>query len=157
MSLQTASPSRGSAEGGVSDGPGTTEPASEPSGDMDSSEPTDAYTIVARPEGAEAAAKGANGGSETEEDDEAGDAAEIDDLEAAIAEDAAAAAPARSAVRRQSEPDQYDWDSVIRGRTEPLFRDRPLERANLTALPPLDEPSSDTAAAKMLARPTEPA
>ena len=75
---------------------------------------------------------------------------EVDDLEAAIAEDAAKAAPTSSAYPRQSEPDQYDWDSVIRGRPEPVFSDRGrADRPNLTALPSLDEPSQDTAAMEL--------
>jgi vacuolar-type H+-ATPase subunit H len=64
--------------------------------------------------------------------------AEADDLEANIAEDAAAAAPTYA---RELESDHYDWDSVIGSRPDPLFSDR--ERPNLTALPPLDEPSHD--------------
>lgn len=76
---------------------------------------------------------------------------DVDALEAAIAEDAEAAAPSYA---RQSEPEDYDWDSVIRGRPEPLFLDRAgprVERPNLTAVPSRDEPSRDTAAVKMQA------
>lgn len=94
-------------------------------------------TPVATPEPAETEP----GGSE---------AAAVDDLEAAIAEDAAAAAPAYA---RESEPEHYDWDSVIRGQSEPLFPDeKRLERPNLTALPSSEESAKDTAAAKSPSR-----
>ncbi len=79
--------------------------------------------------------------------------AEVDDLEAAIAEDAAAAAPSYA---RQSEPEQYDWDSVIHGRPEPLFPDRGyVERPNLTALPSMEEPPKGRAAMKSRNRGTD--
>jgi DivIVA domain-containing protein len=82
----------------------------------------------------------------TEIDGEKAKPAEVDDLEAAIAEDAAAAAPTYA---RQSEPEHYDWDSVIRGRPEPLFGDRgQLDRPNLTAVPSVDEPAKDTASVR---------
>jgi hypothetical protein len=82
----------------------------------------------------------------TEIDGEKAKPAEVDDLEAAIAEDAAAAAPTYA---RQSEPEHYDWDSVIRGGSEPLFGDRgQLDRPNLTAVPSVDEPAKDTASVR---------
>ncbi|MGC9960786.1 MAG: DivIVA domain-containing protein [Acidimicrobiales bacterium] len=82
----------------------------------------------------------------TEDDGDRAKPAVLDDLEAAIAEDAAAAAPTYA---RQSEPEHYDWDSVIRGRPEPLFGDRgQLDRPNLTAVPSMDEPAKDTASTR---------
>ncbi|HKH88528.1 MAG TPA: DivIVA domain-containing protein [Acidimicrobiales bacterium] len=89
---------------------------------------------------------------EDDEDDEPGGAGavdEADDLEAGIAEDAAAAAPAegsRASDRVSGRGEQYDWDSVIRGKAEPLFGDRPRgERSNLTAVPSSDDTTHDTA------------
>jgi cell division initiation protein len=79
----------------------------------------------------------------------------VDDLEAGIAEDAAAAAPAMppsGAERVTARGEQYDWDSVIRGRAEPLFGDRPHgERPNLTAVPALED-LPDTGAWQMRTR-----
>ncbi len=69
---------------------------------------------------------------------------DVDPLEAAIAQDAAAAAPIYA---RQEEPEDYDWDSVIRARPEPLFPDRAgprVERPNLTALPSMKDSPTDT-------------
>jgi len=71
---------------------------------------------------------------------------EVDDLEAAIAEDAAAAGPAQA---QHPESDDYDWDSVIRGAAEPMRSDRGHgERPSLTALPSIGQPSKGTAAMK---------
>jgi cell division initiation protein len=117
---------------------------------------TAAYTIVANPEaattpddvGSEAASS--DDGPNPAYSDGTADSGEVDDLEAAIAEDAAAAAP-----ERQSEPDHYDWDSVIRGDTESHSEEGPSERANLTAVPPLDDVAEDTAAQQTPARGTD--
>jgi len=108
--------------------------------------------------------KGSTSTSEDEEEDEVDedegdgidDVKDVDDLEAGIAEDAAAAAPAppvvgaRSSDRVTARSEQYDWDSVIRGQTEPLFGNRPhTERPNLQAVPPLDDTMHDTAALQL--------
>ncbi|HEV8065755.1 MAG TPA: DivIVA domain-containing protein [Acidimicrobiales bacterium] len=69
---------------------------------------------------------------------------EDDDLEAGIAEDAAAAAPSPLAAR---EPEEYDWDSVITPRPESSFS---TARPTLTALPSRDS-MQDTAAWQMRA------
>jgi cell division initiation protein len=69
---------------------------------------------------------------------------EEDELEAAIAEDAAAAAPSPLAAR---EPEEYDWDSVITPRPESSFS---TARPTLTALPSRDS-MQDTAAWQMRA------
>ncbi len=70
----------------------------------------------------------------------------VDEVEAAIAEDAAAAAP--------SLPARYDWDSVIRGRSDPQFGSQQARtnRPKLTPLPPRDTSLQDTAAWQLRAR-----
>ncbi len=76
----------------------------------------------------------------------AADPGDVDPLEAAIAEDAAAAAPLYA---RQGDQEDYDWDSVIRARPEPLFPDRAgprVERPNLTALPSMKDSPKDASA-----------
>jgi DivIVA domain-containing protein len=78
---------------------------------------------------------------------QAGPSDAVDDVEAAIAEDAAAAAPSPPSASRRT-ADEYDWDSVIRGRSEPQFGDRlsRTERPNLTSVPPRADSLQDTAA-----------
>ncbi|MHB1887152.1 MAG: DivIVA domain-containing protein, partial [Acidimicrobiales bacterium] len=74
---------------------------------------------------------------------------DVDPLEAAIAEDAAAAAPLYA---RQGDQEDYDWDSVIRARPEPLFPDRAgprVERPNLTALPSMKDSPKDSSALRV--------
>jgi cell division initiation protein len=71
-----------------------------------------------------------------------------DDVEAAIAADAAAAAPAPPPG---NESDQYDWDSVIRGRSdEPPLGSLGPDRPRLTSLSSRDS-LEDTAAWQMRA------
>jgi DivIVA domain-containing protein len=71
---------------------------------------------------------------------------QVDDVEANIAADAAAAAPAKP---RPPESDDYDWDSVIRGAAEPIFPDRGhIDRPTLTALPSISDPTKDAATMK---------
>ena len=80
---------------------------------------------------------------------------DVDPLEAAIAQDAAAAAPIYA---RQEEPEDYDWDSVIRARPEPLFPDRAgprVERPNLTALPSMKDSPTDTPGLRVEANGTD--
>jgi DivIVA domain-containing protein len=96
-----------------------------------------------------------DGGDDDEDEDEdapeplghAGPSDAVDDVEAAIAEDAAAAAPSPPSASRRT-ADEYDWDSVIRGRSEPQFGDRlsRTERPNLTSVPPRADSLQDTAA-----------
>ncbi|HXY42775.1 MAG TPA: DivIVA domain-containing protein [Acidimicrobiales bacterium] len=77
-------------------------------------------------------------------DGDASKSKQVDDVEAAIAEDAAKAAPAYA---RPHEPDDYDWDSVIRGSTEPIYPDRDrLDRPTLTALPSIGDSTKNSAA-----------
>jgi DivIVA domain-containing protein len=93
------------------------------------------------------------GGDDDEDEDapeplgQAGPSDAVDDVEAAIAEDAAAAAPSPPSASRRT-ADEYDWDSVIRGRSEPQFGDRlsRTERPNLTSVPPRADSLQDTAA-----------
>lgn len=107
-------------------------------------EATSAYAIVARPEADVPGDHAPAEGSAPEGEATSTEAPEVDDLEAGIAADAAAAAPVR---HNEPESDHYDWDSVIRGRTEPFVGDRQprTERANLTALPSLEERSETPA------------
>jgi cell division initiation protein len=70
---------------------------------------------------------------------------DIDDLEAGIAADAAAA------VGGGSGSEDYDWDSVIRGRNDPDFGSPRMSRPTLTALPSRGDALHDTAAWQMRA------
>jgi len=128
--------------------------------DADGGSSTETYAVVTPQEkgpvpGAPAPARVAAGGdSDSTTDAGSSEAVEVDELEAGIAADAAAAAPDSRVRRNEPEADHYDWDSVIGGRTEPSIGDPPHgERANLTALPPLDERSD--AAAQMRVRSTD--
>ena len=162
MSLQSASADREPAVPAA-----TTDDVTEPDDGSDADDTaddvadgaTEAYTIVARPDGespTEAAPVVATAAGESDDEQDDGTVTEMDDLEAAIAEDAAAAAPG-PAQRVEPESDQYDWDSVIRGKSEPFFNERPqrVERTNLTSLPALDDSSPETTSAQIRVRPAD--
>ncbi len=97
---------------------------------------------------AEPTSAGAHAAAEPDEEEATADGETpggVDDLELAIAEDAAVAAPSYG---RRYEPEQYDWDSVMRSRPDPLFPDHGrAERPNLTGLPSLHD-RSDSATMK---------